>query len=159
MNEEHITQLMIDENFGRPDFEEIVWNSDNQDMWGGDIEVEVFGPGGQEIPGFLMTRWELLIMVKYWATRALQSDFDFYITGSITLFQANIMKFAKRRIRRIASLLGQDRVTKAIADAYTEMAGRYPGPEWAEFRCQIDEPSTGSLPWLLVDEGLTQIDR
>ena len=101
----------------------IVTNSDNELLMpiGGCGSVdEDNGPGAEEIQGFVPTRHELIQIVKYWANVELDLNYFMFFhstTGSDLLRQTS---FAQRRIGRIAKILGEDEVRKAIDGVYTK---------------------------------------
>ncbi len=83
-------------------------------MWGCGFVDEVNGLGAEEIRDFIPTRHELIQLVKYWAEVEIDLSYFMFVynqTGSDWLRKTS---FAGRRIGRIARLMGDDEVKKAI---------------------------------------------
>lgn len=69
-----------------------VTNCDNEDLmpFGGSSLIigcvdEVNGRGAEEVTGFVSTRHELIVLVKYWAGRMLDDEYFYFLyaqTGS-----------------------------------------------------------------------------
>ena len=81
---------------------------------------ELNDAAAEEVPGFVPTRGELIQIVKYWANVELNLNYYMFFhstTGSDLLRQTS---FAQRRIGRIAKILGEDEVRKAIDGVYTK---------------------------------------
>jgi hypothetical protein len=81
---------------------------------------EVNGDGGQEIPGFIPTKNELLQTMKYWASRRLENDWFFFNTGNTGSSEWRLEVFASRRISQIASIIGEEDTCQAIDEVYAE---------------------------------------
>ncbi len=81
---------------------------------------EVNGAGAVEIPSFVPTRHELIQLVKYWATQEIDCQFFWFACATIGSSEMRIEPFAARRIVRIAKLLGEDEVEKAVKQAHDE---------------------------------------
>lgn len=97
-------------------------NADNEGLGGFPglaIPDEVDGAGAEEMP-FMPTRYELLVLVKHWIEVAWDYDFGEWFLLQQTCSSGRRQKaFANRRIDRIAELLGNEAVNKAI-DAAAE---------------------------------------
>lgn len=81
---------------------------------------EINGKGGEEIPGFIPTRDELLPIVKYWFKQILDLRWFYFNTGGTGSTEWRLNVFADRRISRIASLLGEEDVNQAIDEVYIQ---------------------------------------
>lgn len=95
---------------------------------------EVNGPDSAEIPDFAPTRHELIHLVKYWANVALGYQFDFFSFGQTGSTPRRRELFACCRIRRIATLLGEEEVRKAIQEAEEEFSKTTDPRAWAIFK-------------------------
>ena len=84
---------------------------------------EVNGAGSLEVPDFVPTRHELIQLVKYWATEALEIIYWWIVYGTTGSTEIRVGPFAERRIGKIAKLLGEDEVAKAIKEAHDKFWG------------------------------------
>ena len=81
---------------------------------------DINGSGAEEMEGFLPTQHELIQLAKYWAKVAIDIEYFWFCyqqTGSTEIRRG---PFARRRVARIAHLLGEDVVNKAKEEAYEE---------------------------------------
>lgn len=115
----------------------VVKNSDNDELLPcGDKGLvfgytnEVNGPGAEELKEFVVTRHELIQIVKYWAERRLGDSWDTFVTGDgINTTDFYQRCFAKRRIARAERALGKEAVDKAFKEVEDEFkAGVKPRP-------------------------------
>jgi hypothetical protein len=81
---------------------------------------EVSGPGAREISAFVPTQHELTILVKYWMKEVIRVAYLEFATGCGDSTNWDWQLFSQRRIRRIASCIGQTAVREIIADVYHE---------------------------------------
>ncbi len=81
---------------------------------------EVNGPGAVEVEGFIATEYELLQLVKHWASVTIEIHYDWFIFQSPGSSDIRREPFARRRIARIAAALGDDKVDRAIREARDE---------------------------------------
>jgi len=107
--------------------------------WGNDkITVghvsEVNGPDSAEMPEFVPTRHELVQLAKYWATLDLDDLFDFFLYGQTGSSEWRRVAFARRRICRIATVLGEEEVQKAVEEAEKEFSKTIDPRAWAIFK-------------------------
>ena len=110
----------------------VVTNCDNEDLmpFGGNgwivghVDV-VNGRGAEEVTGFLPTRHELIVLVKYWAERMLEDEYFYFLYGQTGSTEIRRRPFAARRIKRIQVLLGAEDVTKAIEEVHEEYKKKY----------------------------------
>jgi hypothetical protein len=94
---------------------------------------EVNGPNSVEMPDFMPTRYELIQLAKYWATIVIDLRFDYFLYGQTGSSEYRRSVFAKRRIARIAEILGQEEVNKMIDHAYEEYGKNQNARAWSIF--------------------------
>jgi hypothetical protein len=94
---------------------------------------EVNGPDSAEMPEYVPTRHELLQLAKYWATLALDLQFDFFLYGQTGSSEYRRDAFAKRRIGRIAEILGREDIDKVIDQVYEEYGKKQDARAWTIF--------------------------
>ncbi len=96
---------------------------------------EVNGAGAKEVSGFLPTRHELIVLVKYWAERMLDDKYLSFVMGGTGSTEIRRRPFARRRIQRIQELLGAGDVSKAIEEVHEEYKEKYSidSEEWSIF--------------------------
>lgn len=120
-------------------------NADNADLQPllpgpcaiGHVE-NVNGSDAAEVPAFVVTRAELLELVKYWEDIFLSRAFFIFQTGQIGSTDLRLAPFAERRVVRITESLGDDAVNavQEVADGFAKRIGvtvwnkfcRYLGP-------------------------------
>lgn len=113
-------------------------DSEGLGFWGNEAFAvgyvkEINGPYCMEMPEFVPTRYELIQLAKYWATLDLDLEFDFFLycqTGSSDYRRG---AFARRRVRRIADILGKGEVDKLIDEVYEEYDKKHDARAWAIF--------------------------
>lgn len=94
---------------------------------------EVNGPDSVEMPGFVPTRHELIQLVKYWATLDLDQQFYFFLYTQTGSDDRRRGAFARRRISRIATILGEEEVQKAMQEAQREYSKKIDPRAWSIF--------------------------
>jgi len=94
---------------------------------------EVNGPNSVEMPEFVPTRYELIQLAKYWATIVIDLRFDYFLYTQTGSSEYRRSVFAKRRIARIAEILGQEEVNKMIDQAYEEYGKNQNARAWSIF--------------------------
>lgn len=95
---------------------------------------EVNGSEAQEVPGIVLTRHELCVVVKYWTTQVIDYEFvDLFCYEQICSGGSRRQEFGERRIARIQDLIGEDAVRRAIDEATAEY-GRNLGETWRAYR-------------------------
>jgi hypothetical protein len=114
-------------------------DSEGLDIYGNDkITIgyvsEVNGPDSAEMPGFVPTRHELIQLVKYWATLDLDKQFYFFLYTQTGSDDRRRGAFARRRICRIAAILGEEEVRKAIEEAEQEYSKKTYPRAWSIFK-------------------------
>jgi hypothetical protein len=95
---------------------------------------EVNGPDSEEVPDFVPIRHELIQLVKYWATLDLDDLFDFFLYGQTGSSERRRVAFARRRINRIATVLGEGEVRKAVEEAEQEFSKTIDPRAWSIFK-------------------------
>lgn len=113
-------------------------DSDGLGFWGNEAFTvgyveEVNGPDSVEMPEFVPTRYELLQLGKYWVTLALDLQFDFFLYAQTGSSEWRREVFAKRRVGRIAKILGREQVDKLIDQVYEEYGKKQDARAWAIF--------------------------
>jgi hypothetical protein len=94
---------------------------------------EVNGPNSAGMPEFVPTRYELIQLVKYWATIVIDLRFDYFLYTQTGGSEYRLSAFANRRVARIAEILGEEEINKVIDQAYEEY-GKEQGPRaWSIF--------------------------
>ena len=96
----------------------------NHDLIIGYVE-KINGSGAEEIPDFVPTRHELLVLAKYWTQERLDQEFWCFCTQSSGSTEWRLWKYARLRIDRIADLIAEEEVDCAINDAIAELGGKY----------------------------------
>lgn len=79
---------------------------------------QVNGRGAEEVPNFVPTRYELVQLAKHWAREDLEISWFWFVYGSTGSTETRVKSFARRRINRIAAVLGGDEVDKAIEEVH-----------------------------------------
>jgi hypothetical protein len=95
---------------------------------------EVNGSDSAGAPGFVPTRYELIQLVKYWATLELVHIFGFFLLGQTGSNERRRHAFAGRRISRIATALGEEEVRKSVEEAEQEFSKTIDPRAWAIFK-------------------------
>ncbi len=102
-----------------------VVNKDNawlELMGGCEFVDEVNGLGAEEIRDFIHTRQELIQLVKNWAEEVIDLNWYMYIYEQVGSDWLNEKSFARCQIGRIARLLGDDEVKKAIDELKAKLS-------------------------------------
>ena len=116
-------------------------NSDNEDLMPttasglctGHVD-EVNGWGACEINEFVPTRYELIRLVKQWHTVYLKCKFDCFVFNVTACREDRLATYAMRRIKRIAELLGEEIVNKAMNEAEEKFAESTNPALWGAFK-------------------------
>jgi hypothetical protein len=114
-------------------------DSEGLGYWGNEKIIvgyvsEVNGPDSAEIPDFVPTRHELIQLVKYWATLDIEDLFFFFLYGQTCSSERRRVAFARRRICRIATILGEEEVRKAVEEAENEFSKTIDPRAWSIFK-------------------------
>ena len=116
-----------------PDSEALGWWGDDRITVG--YVSEVNGSDSAEMPDFVPTRHELFELAKYWEAVCLDLSYDLFLyDGGINSSDFNRTQFAARRINRIATVLGEEEVRKAIEEAEQEFSKTIDPRAWAIFK-------------------------
>ena len=94
---------------------------------------EVSGRGAEEIHGFVPTRHELLQLVKYWEDVYLDYAMMWFFYATAGSDWLRKQSFARHRIGRIADILGDDEVNKAIDEVCSKMREQIGDRYWEIF--------------------------
>lgn len=94
---------------------------------------EVNGSGAAEVPEFNVTRHELIQIAKYWAEATLDSEYWCFLFQQIGSAEIRLQPYAWRRVSRIADLLGNEVVEKAIQEVKEEMGKTRDAEAWRVF--------------------------
>ncbi len=91
------------------------------------------------MPEFVPTRHELIQLAKDWATLDIDDLFDFFLYGQTGSSEWRRVAFAHRRIDRIATILGEEEVRKAVEEAEEEFSKTIDPRAWAIFKAGTRE--------------------
>jgi hypothetical protein len=100
---------------------------------------EVNGPDSAEVLSFVPTRYELIQLVKHWATIIMGYQFDKFVYQQGSPNGSRRAVFADRRIDRIATVLGEEAVEKAINEVEEEFIKTVSPRAWLIFTNGIKE--------------------
>jgi hypothetical protein len=95
---------------------------------------EVNGPDSAEVLNFVPTRYELIQLVKHWATISIDYQFDLFLYHQPGSVGRQREAFAGRRIDRIATVLGEEVVEKAINKVEEEFSKTVSPRAWWIFK-------------------------
>jgi hypothetical protein len=93
----------------------------------------IVGQDGAEIPGFVVTKNELLQLFRYWAFEIIDLDFEFFLYGCVGSSEWRTREFANRRLDRITNLIGEEETTKAWKQAEQAYGQRVDQRAWRIF--------------------------
>lgn len=115
-------------------------NADNKHLhaWGGQGIVigyvdEVNGEGAAELSAFNPTRHELLRLADYWERVALDLEYFWFETGQVGSDDARRRSFARRRVARIATVIGAEPVDSVIEAVWDEFGKSCDPEHWNLF--------------------------
>jgi len=91
------------------------------EMFVADYVEEVNGPLAVEVQDFAPTRHELIQLVKYWAKDLIEVQYDGFFIGPEFSIDLRLDAFPRKRISRIAEVLGEEAVRQAIDQVYAEI--------------------------------------
>ena len=95
---------------------------------------EVNGADSAEVPNFVPTRHELIQLVKYWTTLVLDDEFFIFLYGQPGSREIRCIPFGRRRINRIATVLEEEAVQRAINEAEEEFSKTVSPRAWSIFK-------------------------
>lgn len=94
----------------------------------------IAGKGGVEVAGFVATKDELLQLARYWATEILNLDFTYFLYQCTGSSEWRTSLFARRRLDRIADLIGTQEVSNAFNEAEQAFARTVERRAWRIFK-------------------------
>jgi hypothetical protein len=98
----------------------------------GSVEM-VNGSKATEVPQFVVTRGELLELVKHWEYTFLSRTYFVFTTDQIGSTDLRLAPYAERRVARIVRLLG-DEAVRAVDEVMDGFAERLGSRNWEKFR-------------------------
>jgi hypothetical protein len=102
---------------------------------------EISGEDGKECPEFVATRHEINRIAGYWIDEHLEQDFYFFITQSTGSCEWRRSIFMRRRLDRLAEVLGEKSMTELWDDTVTRFRQRHTlsDEDWRIFRDGTEE--------------------
>jgi hypothetical protein len=100
---------------------------------------EIVGGGGSEVPGFEITKNEILQLARYWSGKLIDLEFDYFATGCTGSTEWRTSEFARRRLSRIADFVGDEEVRNVFEEAEQNFAARIDQRAWRIFKTGTDE--------------------
>jgi len=94
---------------------------------------EVNGPLAVEVQDFVPTRHELIQLVMYWAEQLIEVQYDGFMIGPGFSIDPCLDAFPRKRISRIAEVLGEEAVRQAIDQVYAEIGEKPDHFLWEDF--------------------------
>src|SRR5437867_6154630 len=82
----------------------------------------IVGQGGVEVPGYIVTKAEILQLVLYWATEILEIEFAYFLYGCSGSSEWRTGQYAQRRLNSISSFIGENEMNKASTEAQETFA-------------------------------------
>jgi hypothetical protein len=119
-------------------------DSDDLGCWRGENFTigyvnEVNGSDSAEVLNFAPTRHELIQLVKYWTTIVLRDEFYIFAYGPPGSPEMRRIPFGCRRIDRIATVLGEEAVQRAVDEAEEEYSKTVSPRAWSIFKNGTEE--------------------
>jgi hypothetical protein len=117
---------------------------------------------GKETAGFVPTRDELVELVKYWVTKAIDDNYFIFWGQCFSGSDLWRMEFDWQRVNEIAQILGKEETGKAVKKAYEKAAQACERCDWIVFRygtqkdCIQDMGGQGRAP---AGSGLREMSR
>ncbi len=106
--------------------------------WIGHVS-EVDGEDAKELPGFVPTRHELFVLVKYWMTQIIDYDFWLFCYEQTSSSERRRSAFGTRRIDRMEGFIGDDAVKRAVDEAHAEYGCKHQSEAWRIYLHGTDE--------------------
>jgi hypothetical protein len=91
---------------------------------------------GKETAGFVPTRDELVELVKYWVTKAIDDNYFIFWGQCLSGSDLWRIEFDWQRVNEIAQILGKEETGKAVKKAYEKAAQACERCDWIVFRVQ-----------------------
>ncbi len=95
---------------------------------------EIVGEGGVEVPGCVVTKYELIQIVKHWAAEIVDQDFSYFLDGCTGSSEWRIREYANRRLNTIAKSIGDAEVTKAFRQVEDDFGKKVDARAWKIFK-------------------------
>lgn len=115
---------------------------------------EISGEGGEEIPDFAVTRYELLELARFWAREQVEIQWLTFTTGQTGSSEWRTVAYADRRIDHIAEIIGVEPVERAVEGARAEFGREQDRMSWWVFchgskedRKAFDEITGSMFDW------------
>jgi hypothetical protein len=118
---------------------------------------EVNGPDSAEVLNFAPTRYELIQLVKHWATWVTGYRFDLFLYRVTSSARIRREAFACDRVIRMTTVLGAEAVEEAIDDAEEEFSETVSPRVWWIFKNGTKERWEAFLDE--VDEDLRSLNQ
>lgn len=87
--------------------------------------------GTKELPGFVATEHELMVLVKYWTTYDLDNQYSFFLYGHG--YESREGLFCGLRIKSIECVLGEELTERACREAVEEFRSKCDRRHWDIF--------------------------
>jgi hypothetical protein len=100
---------------------------------------EVNGPGSCNCPDYVPTKYEVLQLAASWWDQALDTRAFMLVTGQVGSSDWRIAEYAERRVDRIASILGDETVNKAVAGVERKWQRRLGDRAWEALQSGTEE--------------------
>jgi hypothetical protein len=100
-------------------------------------------PDPEEVPGYALTRPELLVLARHWARQELDGALFWFSTGQESRADRYRSAYAGHRLGRIAEALGPEAVRGVVADVEEEARQRMGDEHWRAFTEGTDEGLQG----------------
>ncbi len=100
---------------------------------------QVDGRGGIAVPGYTASRYELLVLLKHWATFRLDIRFDGFLDEVWGRYEQYWYVFADSRITRIAEALADEESVRAALDEVYDAYSKKYGLAWKVFTGKATE--------------------
>ena len=94
---------------------------------------EIVGEGGVEVPGYVVTKYELIQIVKHWTAEIIDLDFSYFLNGCTGSSEWRTRDYANRRLNTIVKAIGEEEVTKAVRHAEQAFAKGVDPQAWKIF--------------------------
>ena len=95
---------------------------------------EVNGQGAVAVPEFTASRYELLVLLKYWAEIGIHMRFRWFLIEQVGSTEMRWEAFSARRVDRIASALADEAAVHAALDeVYDAYGKKHHGLGWKVF--------------------------
>jgi hypothetical protein len=93
---------------------------------------EIVGEGGVEVPGCVVTKYELLKIAEHWAATIVDLDFSAF-QGSSGSWEWRTLEYAHRRLNTIAKSIGEEELETVFKQAEREFSNGVEQSDWKTF--------------------------